>query len=391
MNELHFQHKTLAKKSQKPRVIIIYFPFKAFPPYKFLSEIIKILMPITGQITIIGGNTPRIVIPNGNVEIHDIQMGVHYLKEVKPWPYSLLLWMYKYILIQKRTCDALIKAHNSGDIVLFYMAYPHFLLPLIISKILGKKTIEIITRSKPKTAIPKILSLQDPILYNLLGGISPESESIITNLKLEKYQNKIKPIGARYIDTSRYKILKPLNERKQLVGYVGRLNRDKGAINFVQAINLIASENSNVEYVIIGTGELYGDILEECSKIKATFNIPIDVMGFIPEEDLPKYLNELKLLILPTRHAEGVPTIILESMACGTPVLSSNVGGIPDVIVNEANGFYLNSDSPQDIANSVIKILSQSNLSDISNNARKVIEEKFSFKDAVKRYEKIIN
>jgi len=60
----------------------------------------------------------------------------------------------------------------------------------------------------------------------------------------------------------------------------------------------------------------------------------------VDHQELTGYLNEFKVLILPS-YTEGLPGVILEAMACGTPVLITGVGSIPDIIDDHVNGFLL--------------------------------------------------
>ena len=202
---------------------------------------------------------------------------------------------------------------------------------------------------------------------------------------MARYKNKILPIGARFIDTDSFKMRKNINERKKIVGYIGRLAEGKGLMNFVKAVPLIMREHEDVEFQIGGDG----DLLSEIKRIIDDKDYKIALPGWIPEEEIPDYLNELKLLVLPT-DAEGLPTLILEAMACGTPVLATSVGAVPDVIKDGETGFILEDNSSACIAENVTRALEQPNLDGIVENARKLIEEEFTYVAAVERYRKIL-
>ena len=380
----------MIQNDMNPKVAVVSFPWKSYAPYKFLSDLLKILEPISDKIVLIDGNTDRINITSEKVEVRDIGVSVHYLKDIKPIFYSAILWITKCVLVQFKTSLELTKHRKKVDVVMFYVAYPYYLLPLIVAKIFRKKTVEVITRSKHNSLLPKIFSLQDPLLFRLLDGISPESKALIKDLGLERHKNKILPEGARFIDVSRYTAKKTLNERENVVGFIGRLRKEKGVVEFVEAIPLVARENKDVEFLIGGSGDLLGWVKEECKRIENGNNIKITITGFISEEAIPECLNELKLLILPTAHAEGLPTIILEAMACGTPVLATPIGAIQDVIKDGETGFILEDNSPACIAENVMRALEHPDLERIVRNARALVERGFTYEAAVERYKKIL-
>jgi glycosyltransferase involved in cell wall biosynthesis len=101
------------------------------------------------------------------------------------------------------------------------------------------------------------------------------------------------------------------------------------------------------------------------------------------------YLNELKLFVLPP-YTEGLTTGVLEAMACGTPVLATSVGAIPDVIKDGETGFIMENNSQECIAENVIRVLNYPNLDRIVKNARELVEKEFSYEAAVERYRKIV-
>lgn len=375
---------------KKPNIAVVSFPWKSNAPYKFLSDLLKILEPISDKILLIDGNTDRIKLTD-KIKVKDIGIKIHYLKDIKPIFYSEALWIINCILAQIITSLELIKSRKNIDIVIFYMAYPYYLIPLITSKILRKKTIEVVTRSKPTSLITRIIGLQDPILYSLLDGISPESKGLIRDLGLYKYKKKILPEGARYIDFSRYNLKMNIFKRKNLIGFVGRIRKEKGVIEFIDAISYLAKETENVEFLIGGSGDMLNTVIEKCKEIERQHNIKIVITGFIKEEEFPIYLKELKLLVLPTQHAEGLPTIILEAMACGTPVLTRRIGAISDVVIDGQTGFIMENTSPQCIADNMKKVLEYLQLNNIVNNAHELIKKKYSFEAAVERYRCIIN
>jgi len=87
----------------------------------------------------------------------------------------------------------------------------------------------------------------------------------------------------------------------------------------------------------------------------------IKIEGNLPYESLPKQYNEFKLLVILS-STEGLPNVMLEAMACGTPVLAAPVGSIPDIIINDETGFLSTDRTPEGISNAVVKLLYHSYL-----------------------------
>ena len=77
-------------------------------------------------------------------------------------------------------------------------------------------------------------------------------------------------------------------------------------------------------------------------------------------------------------------------MACGTPVLATSVGGVPDLIKDGETGFIMEDNSPKCIAENVTRALKYPNLEDIVKNARKLIEKEYTYEAAVERYRRIL-
>ena len=87
---------------------------------------------------------------------------------------------------------------------------------------------------------------------------------------------------------------------------------------------------------------------------------------------------------------EGLPNILLEAMACGTLVLATPVGAIPDVIVDGRTGFIMEDNSPDCIAKNVTRVLNSSDSEQVAENGRRFVEEHFTFEHAVARWKEVL-
>jgi glycosyltransferase involved in cell wall biosynthesis len=214
------------------------------------------------------------------------------------------------------------------------------------------------------------------------------SERLIKEYDLEKHRNKIVVAPRHFLDFNRFNVEKPLSERDDLVGYIGRLCEERGALEFARAIPKVLEERGEVTFLIGGDGHLRNSIEKYIGKKR--LNHKIKVSGWIPHERLPTYLNELKLIVLPS-ITEGLPNIMLEAMACGTPVLATAVGGIPDIILNGHTGFLMKENSPHCIAENVIRTLGNPSLERIAKNARVLVEREFTYEACIERYRRVLS
>lgn len=357
-----------------------------------LSNFVDVLDPLSNELFVITGNFSTE--PNKRTNIVRIK-GDEKTK-------SMLIRTPKFIMTQIRISYNLIKIRKKVDIVIFFLGARTYLLPMLLLKLLKKKTVliavgSIINVTKIQLVqkifgmrkfiylyIPRILG---KLNYTLSDKIIVYSENLIDKLELNEYIKKISSSGARYVDTSLFDVKIDLQKRKILIGYIGRLSPEKGVANFAKAIPLILGERDSLEFLIGGDGPLFAEISNEL-KNNGSYN-KVKLTGWILHDKLPDYLNELKLLVLPS-YTEGLPNIILEVMACGTPVLATPVGGVPDMIKDGVTGFILEDNSPECIAKNVVRALEHPDLDEIVKNARELVEKEYTYEDAVERYRKIL-
>lgn len=393
--------KAYLKNKEEPKIAVVSFPMgSALVANVLLYNLVEILEPICNKIYIVTGNIPKDRIFSKKIRIQDVKISTHLKSKIHPIWWSNLLQFFKIIIIQMKMCWVLIKISKEINLVFFYIGGGDLFFPLLMAKLLRKKSITSAIglcsfsykkASSKRYSVGIVISIIYGILeranFCLSDCIIVESENVVNFLGLEKYREKLVTSGARYIDTNYFQIKKKLKEREKLIGYIGRLGEEKGIMNFVEAFPLILEENDNLRFFIGGNGPLYNRIEDELNNNKISQKV--EMMGWISHDKIADYLNELKLLILPS-YSEGLPTIILEAMACGTPVLATPVGGVPDVIIDGKTGFILKDNSPECIAKNVIRVLEYPDIDLILENAKKLVDEKYKYEVALERYRKIL-
>jgi glycosyltransferase involved in cell wall biosynthesis len=136
--------------------------------------------------------------------------------------------------------------------------------------------------------------------------------------------------------------------------FVGRLEKPKGAGYLLRSIPFLKSRDLNFHIYLAGDGSFKKHFKNYVARNR--FETQVTFLGQVSHNELPLYYNMADILVLPS-EMEGIPMVILEALACGTPVVASNVGGIPDLIVNGTNGIISDDLDPERLASAIIDAL----------------------------------
>ena len=372
--------------TSKHNIGVITHPTGTAVVQTILANFIDYLQPLLNEIFVITG---KFSYKSNNIHI----ITINYNRKINE---LILIKILKTILIHLKISLNIIKISKHIDIVFFHIGTRPYLLPMFTAKLLRKKTVLLVTGSASKGAelqfskmlfgigkvMPYIFRVLELINFHLADQIDIQTKNVIRFTGLNKYRKKISINGAMYMDTDSFKIKKKLKDKRNLIGYISRLSPEKGALNFAKAVPVILKKKGDLEFLIGGDGPLFDEISNEL-KNNGLYN-KVELTGWILHDKLPDYLNELKLLVLPS-YTEGLPGIIQEAMACGAVVLATPVGAIPDVIEDGETGFIMEDNSPECITKNVIRALGHPNLEEIVKNARKLIEDEYSYEVMVKK------
>lgn len=217
--------------------------------------------------------------------------------------------------------------------------------------------------------------------FRTADAIVTYTPSMATELGLDRFDDKLYTEGARQVALDRFDVTTPFDDRSDRVGFVGRLDVEKG----VPTLAAVAeSLGDDVSFTFVGDGPYRTELesrLSECID-----DGRVESHGWIDHDDVPAQMNRFKLLLMPSEPTEGLPTTMLEAFACGTPVYATPVSGVPDVVREGETGFLMWEESPDAIADRVRSILARDDLADVSANARSLAEAEYSFDSTVRRY-----
>lgn len=136
--------------------------------------------------------------------------------------------------------------------------------------------------------------------------------------------------------------------------FMGRLGERKGVYDLLQAIRALKEQGISATFNLAGDGEI-----DEVKALVEQYGIQeqVRVLGWINGEQKEKLLQEADLLVLPS-YNEGLPMAILEAMNCGLPILSTTVGGIPEVITSGHNGLLIEPGNVPDLTSALEYLIS---------------------------------
>lgn len=129
----------------------------------------------------------------------------------------------------------------------------------------------------------------------------------------------------------------------RVVLYVGNVQSSKGCGDLMQAFALLRQRMPGLKLVYVGAGPLVRSLAEQAAATGAADDVRFP--GRLLHEQIVQWFGAADVFCLPS-HAEGVPNVVLEAMACGTPVVASRVGGIPEVLPEFAGVMVPAKDPP---------------------------------------------
>jgi len=168
------------------------------------------------------------------------------------------------------------------------------------------------------------------------------------------------------------------DSQEDIVLFTGRLIAAKGIRYLADAIPIILREYPDTRFIFIGAGNSmpYRRRLREMGISERNFAF----LGYLKESsDLVEYYRASTVYVAPTLY-ENLPIRLLEAMACGVPVVASDVCAIPEVIDNGVNGMLIQPSSVIELADATCCLLGDPNLRrKMGDNARKTVLERFDW------------
>lgn len=274
-------------------------------------------------------------------------------KFILPFKNELSIASYeKFYGILKRIKPDIIHSHDSHSLSLAIAG--KFMLKNV--KLVHTRRLDLsvnktfFSRLKYKsTGIDQFVAISEAVKRQLINdGINNDRVQVIyssvdfpdlSSSKLQEAKNRI---------ISQHRL-----QNKKVVCHIGSFTEQKDHITLLRAFEELYNKRSDVVLFVVGTGKLFEPVVKFAKTLKSFDNIVFT--GF--KEDIYPFLQISDLFVV-TSIFEGLCSTIIDAMYCGLPVVATNVGGIPELIENNVNGFLCDVRNYSDISEKMDAVLS---------------------------------
>jgi len=323
---------------------------------------------------------------SNNLKIYDLNLKKNYLN----------IFIYIYNVYKLKKIINVIKPdiiHVIGikPIILFSLLSPIFKNKVkIIYSFAG---LGIIFSSK--NLILKILSKLIKFQLNFLNDRkiiyifqkNYDVDRIFNNKKV--YDNKIIIIPGSGVDLKNIRYINYQKSfRKKIIIFVSRIKKSKGIYDFINYVSEINKSEHSYEFRV--AGKFDSTIMNSYFKDKIlSLFIKHNIKYDGQQNDIYNYLSNSSLLIFPSNYGEGIPKILLEAIAVGLPIISEDIPGISNIVVDNYNGYKINFKNIHKVIKFTNKIFSsKNNYKNFSEYSIK-LSKKYDVEDVVNKHLKI--
>jgi glycosyltransferase involved in cell wall biosynthesis len=191
-----------------------------------------------------------------------------------------------------------------------------------------------------------------------------------------------------------------ISEEDIFILAIGKFIPRKGVEYLIKAFNVIVNQRkiTNIKLRIGGRGPLkkkYETMIKDYG-----LNSYISFLEYIKDEEIPSYYTEADIFVLPSivddrGDTEGLGVVLLEATACQTPCIASAVGGIPDIIKDDINGFLVEQGNDKALADKIAQLIEDDELRKrLGEQGRLFVEKNFSWQtktdDLMRLYQTIL-
>jgi glycosyltransferase involved in cell wall biosynthesis len=278
-------------------------------------------------------------------------------------------WQRRWRLITSPFQLALTVLRSGSDIIhintsLNRKAFWRDVVYLAVSKVLGRKVVFQVHGG----SLPTFLSSATNFQRNFIAWLVSWADVLVVLSKKEKKHFAQMCTRSRLImirngiDVEKFGIVgqKAFEHDVTRVVYLGRIHRDKGVLDIVEAAALLrAKGRRHITYMIAGLGPDEAVLAKRIEELGMQYHVHL--LGAVHGEEKLELWRTADLFVLPSHH-EGLPYALLESLASGTPIVTTRVGAIPEVVVDGRQAIFVEPGHSAMLADAIDSLVGSRNL-----------------------------
>lgn len=217
---------------------------------------------------------------------------------------------------------------------------------------------------------------------DIIASVSAYDAEILENI-IHRRKERIMIVN-NAINLEIFPEIEPEIKDEKIITYIGDLEPWKGIVYYIEVIKTLLKKTKNLTFWFIGYGSLYLELKEKFKKEKR-----VKIYGAVEHSSIPDLLSKTSILVLPS-FWEGSPTIIIEAMSMGIPVIASNIGDIPRLLKNGDDGILFEVGNSKSLEAALLNMVEDySVFVNKAKRARKRIRNEFSFQNVTNQIEKL--
>jgi glycosyltransferase involved in cell wall biosynthesis len=182
--------------------------------------------------------------------------------------------------------------------------------------------------------------------------------------------------------TERFKKAHRIGDNDFVLGTIANFRKVKNYPFLINAFKILFRKNKNLKLICVGGG----DLLPEIKRMVLEYRLEKAVIFTGYSQNVAEYLSLMDVFVLCSQR-EGSPNVLLQAMTMNLPVVSTNVGGCPEIIAHRKNGILFPSNDLGKFIEAIETLITDTDFaSRLCSNAKRTVEEKYSLDRMIKGY-----
>ena len=160
-----------------------------------------------------------------------------------------------------------------------------------------------------------------------------------------------------YADVGLEKLRSKSDRSRLHVLYLGHVGKEKGSFDLICAAKLVLALEYGVVFDLVGQEQVTGDMEQlNTQVVKAGLEQFIHIQPAVNGAEITELFRTADIFVYPSYH-EGMPMAVIEAMACGLPIIATQVGGLPDLVFPDVNGLLVPAGQPEQLASAIRQLV----------------------------------